>query len=235
MARRSILSASERDTLMACPDDDGSIIQFYTFNEPDLVVIRQHRGPENRLGFAVQLCYMRYPGVMLGINDKPNMRVIQFVAHQLNIPPSAWERYGTRKNTFHEHLLELQKIYGFKPFTLSHYRENLTQLEGLAMQTDKGLVLASALIEHLRGQQILLPSIKVVERLCSEAITKSNQSIYQRLTEFLSDGHCKKLDGLLQRKPESLSLGWPGYASRQANPVQFKCWSISNALRCCKN
>jgi hypothetical protein len=135
---------------------------------------------------------MRYPGVILGVNDKPNSNVIQFIANQLNIEPSDWERYGTRKNTFHEHLQELQKIFNFKLFTLSNYHESLTQLEALATQTAKGILLATALIEHLRGQLILLPSINVIERLCSEAITKSNQRIYQSLTESLSDEQCKK-------------------------------------------
>jgi len=202
MTRRSMLSATERDNLIALPNDE-LVIQFFTFNESDLAIIQQHRGSENRLGFAVQLCYLRYPGVVLGDHNKPSSEVIQFIADQLNISPSAWERYGFRKNTFHEHLLELQTLYGFRSFTMSHYRESLARLEDLAMQTDKGIVLATTLIEHLRGQLILLPSIKLVERLCSEAITKSNQRIYQNLTESLSDEHCKKLDELLQRKPDS--------------------------------
>ena len=202
MARRSILSATERDNITALPNDD-LVIQYYTFNESDLAIIQQHRGSENRLGFAVQLCYMRYPGVMLGSNNQPSPEVIQFISQQLNISPSAWESYGARKNTFHEHLLELQTIYGFRSFTMSVYREKLTLLEELAMHTDKGIVLATTLIEHLRGQLILLPSINVIERLCSEAITKANRKIYQMLTESLSDEHYTNLDDLLQRKPES--------------------------------
>ncbi|MBY0545567.1 MAG: Tn3 family transposase [Gammaproteobacteria bacterium] len=202
MARRSILSATERDNLIALPNDD-LVIQYYTFNESDLAVIKQHRGSENRLGFAMQLCYLRYPGVVLGDNNKPSPDVIEFIAKQLNISPSAWERYGSRKNTFHEHLLELQTIYGFRSFTLSTYREKLAMLEDLAMHTDKGIVLAATLIEQLRGQHILLPSINVMERLCSEAITKANRRIYQILTENLSDEHYINLDGLLHRKPES--------------------------------
>jgi TnpA family transposase len=202
MARRSILSASERDMLISYPNDD-LIIQHYTFNESDLAIIQQHRSAENRLGFAVQLCYMRYPGVMLGINHKPSPSVIQFIAQQLNTSPAVWEHYGSRKNTFHEHSLELQVIFGFKLFTGSIYREKLMLLENLAMQTDKGIVLASALIEQLRSQLILLPSIQVIERLCAEAITKANRRIYQKLTEPLLGEHYTKLDGLLQLKPES--------------------------------
>jgi len=87
MARRSILSATERDNLIALPNDE-LVIQFFTFNESDLAIIQQHRGSENRLGFAVQLCYLRYPGVVLGDHNKPSSEVIQFIAHQLNIAPS---------------------------------------------------------------------------------------------------------------------------------------------------
>ncbi|RMR22439.1 DUF4158 domain-containing protein, partial [Pseudomonas syringae group genomosp. 3] len=54
MPRRSILSASERDTLLALPDSQDDLIRYYTFNESDLSLIRQRRGDANRLGFAVQ-------------------------------------------------------------------------------------------------------------------------------------------------------------------------------------
>ncbi|NTZ88486.1 DUF4158 domain-containing protein, partial [Burkholderia metallica] len=60
MPRRTILSAAERDSLLAFPDNRDDLIRHYTFSEADLSLIKQHRGAANRLGFAVQLCYMRY-------------------------------------------------------------------------------------------------------------------------------------------------------------------------------
>ena len=62
MPRRSILSATERESLLTLPDAKDELIRLYTFNDADLARIRQRRGAANRLGFAVQLCYMRYPG-----------------------------------------------------------------------------------------------------------------------------------------------------------------------------
>lgn len=56
MPRRSSLSAAERDGLLTLPDAKDELIRLYTFNDADLAVIRQHRVPANRLGFAVQLC-----------------------------------------------------------------------------------------------------------------------------------------------------------------------------------
>ena len=55
MPRRSILSAAERECLLALPDAEDELIRHYTFGEPDLSLIRQRRGDANRLGVAVQL------------------------------------------------------------------------------------------------------------------------------------------------------------------------------------
>lgn len=62
MPRRSILSAIERTSLLTLPESQDDLIRYYTFNESDLSLIRQHRSEANRLGFAVQLCLLRYPG-----------------------------------------------------------------------------------------------------------------------------------------------------------------------------
>ena len=55
MPRRSILSTSERDGLLALPDTQDELIRHYTFNDNDLALIRQRCGDANRLGFAVQM------------------------------------------------------------------------------------------------------------------------------------------------------------------------------------
>ena len=71
MPRRTILSDAELASLLALPDTEAELIRRYTFSDADLAIIAQHRGPANRLGFAVQLCYMRYPGVVLSAGDAP--------------------------------------------------------------------------------------------------------------------------------------------------------------------
>lgn len=68
MPRRSVLTLAERTGLLAFPVTDDEFIRHYTFSESDLAAIRQRRGKHNRLGFAVQLCY-------LAINDQPLEKV----------------------------------------------------------------------------------------------------------------------------------------------------------------
>lgn len=62
MPRRSIFSDAEQKNLMMQPNTDDELIRYYTFSESDLLLIRQRRGDANRLGMAVQLCLLRFPG-----------------------------------------------------------------------------------------------------------------------------------------------------------------------------
>lgn len=200
MPRRSILSTTERNNLLALPAEKDELIRLYTFNETDLAIIRQHRRPENRLGFAIQLCYMRYPGVMLGAEEEPFAPLLCLVAAQLKVSAEAWENYGKRSETHREHALALQSIFDFHSFTARHYRNSVHFLHDLAWQTDKGIVLAAALVDHLRHERVLLPSLNVIERICAESITQANRKIYSALTDPLSPEQRKKLDLLLKQK-----------------------------------
>ena len=200
MARRSILSATERENLIGGLNNE-LIIQFHTLSDSDISIIKQRRGEENRLGFAIQLCYMRYPGIVMP--DIPNEFVIQYVASQLNTSPENFDNYGKRKNTFHEHSIELQTVFGFKLFSSLIYEEQLLLLEELGLQTDKGIVLAMTLITNLRSQKILLPSVLAMEELCAEAITNANRQIHSKLTDKLTEFHRKKLNDFLKIKPDS--------------------------------
>ena len=210
MPRRSILSAAERESLLALPDTKEDLIRYYTFSDTDLSIIRQRRGPANRLGFAVQLCYMRYPGVMLALDEEPFAPVLRQVATQLKVPLEAWADYGQRAETRREHLLELQSVFGFQPFTTRHYRPSVYSLDELAWQTDKGIVLATTLVDSLRRKNVLLPTPGVIERICAEAVTRANGRIYATLSEPLSDMHRRRLDDLLQRRDngKTTSLAW---------------------------
>ena len=208
MPRRSILSSGERDSLLALPDSKDELIRHYTFNETDLSIIRQHRGSANRLGFAVQLCYMRYPGVTLAAEAEPFRPLLLMVANQLKVPHDSWAEYGQRAETRREHLLELQSLFGFQSFTtMSHYRSAVHSLDELAWQTDKGIVLAASLVESLRQKSVLLPTLDVIERICAEALTQANRRIYAALTDSLSAKHRQRLDDLLKRKDDS-KLTW---------------------------
>jgi hypothetical protein len=58
------LTPEQRYALTQIPADfsDREIAPHYTFTQKDLALIRQRRQHHNRLGFAVQLAVLRFPG-----------------------------------------------------------------------------------------------------------------------------------------------------------------------------
>ena len=50
------------------PQDEEELIRHYTLSGADIDCALIKRGEHNQLGFAVQLCLMRFPGRALGPN-----------------------------------------------------------------------------------------------------------------------------------------------------------------------
>jgi TnpA family transposase len=198
--RRSLLSAADRESLLALPDATGDLIRQYTLNEHDRSLIRQRRGDANRLGFAVQLCLLRYPGNGLPVDAAVPAPLVQWVARQIRVDPSCWPRYAQRAETRRDHLLELRAYLGMTAFGLSDFRHAVHALAELAVQTDKGVVLAAQALDTLRRRRVIIPTLDVIERVCAEAITRANRRVYAALTGSLSTAHRQRLDDLLTRR-----------------------------------
>ncbi len=162
-----------------------------------MAIICRRRGAHNRFGFAVQLCYLRYPGYAMAAATTPPDALLSYVSQQLHINPAAWSEYAQRDETRREHALELQAAFGYRPFTAGEYRKQRGMLTELALQTNKGVVIAEQLIDILRKNHIILPPAGVIDRLCAEALARGTRLFYQRLTERLDAAQCKKLDKLL--------------------------------------
>ncbi len=63
MGRRKILKVQDRQKLFGVPADEDSLIRHHSLTAADRLEIDLRRRDHNKLGFAVQLCVMRHPGV----------------------------------------------------------------------------------------------------------------------------------------------------------------------------
>jgi Domain of unknown function (DUF4158) len=193
MPRRELLTAAQREALLAFPDEEEILLRYYVLSVRDLAAVRQHRGDHNRLGFAVQLCYLRYPGR---------------------------DEYARRDETRREHLIELQHLYGVQPFTSRKYPEIAQALIPLADQTHQAMVLVRSVIDQLRSKQVIIPPLSVIERLCAEAITRAERRLYRKLTSDLDDFQRTALDNILGTRlnTKQSMLAWLRQAPGAANP-----------------
>ncbi len=210
MPRRSLLTSTERIALLAFPVTEDAMIRHYTFSEADLAVIRQHRGGQNRLGFAVQLCVLRYPGCALSPDAQAPEALLGFVARQLRVEPELWSQYAQRAETRREHLLELQTWLALTPFSASHFRHFVEHLTDLGRQTERGIVLANALLEALRREYVIVPGVEVIERVCAQALIQGTRKVHEALTASLTAAHQQRLDELLtvRKNATASSLAW---------------------------
>lgn len=86
MPRRSILTERQHSALFDLPTDEASMLLHYTLADDDLEHINARRRPENRIGFALQLCVLRYPGRLLSPGELIPEKVLRFIAAQLGLP-----------------------------------------------------------------------------------------------------------------------------------------------------
>jgi len=197
MPRRHILTERQRAVLFELPTDEAALLRHYTLADDDLEHIRLRRRPENRIGFALQLCALRYPGRLLGPGEIIPDAVLRFIAAQLGLNTDDLLRYAIREETRHEHLGALRKIYGYRMFSGRRARDLKVWLEGDAETARSSKDLARRFVEECRRTQTILPGISRVERLCTAALVAAERGIDARIAARLDADFRDRLDGLL--------------------------------------
>jgi TnpA family transposase len=96
MARRQLLTDEQWTRLLAPPSDEREIVWYWTLSHEDFDIIFRKRSDHSRLGFALLLCYLRYPGRALGPEEIPPVTLVSFIARQLGVNPAAFTKYSQR-------------------------------------------------------------------------------------------------------------------------------------------
>ena len=83
-----VLTPEEQLLFTAIPDDLSAqeLARYYTFSLEDKDFIFRHRGSDKRLGVALQLCTLRFPGRFLTQVTAISEQLVIYVAEQLNLP-----------------------------------------------------------------------------------------------------------------------------------------------------
>ncbi|WP_286829265.1 MULTISPECIES: Tn3 family transposase [Kordiimonas] len=210
MAHRPLLKEDEWHQLMGVPADEESLIQHYLFDMVDIDRINSKRRSENQLGFAVQLCLMRYPGRALQPGEAPPRETLAFIAGQLGIDPAAFADYARRDETRREHAIQIQEYLNLSPATRPNQRIALTAGLDAAEKTDNGLAIAEAMVQALRNQSVLLPSFRKLDRLGRAARAIARARTNAAVLDGLNEDQLFKIDRLLEYDPQirQTRFGW---------------------------
>jgi TnpA family transposase len=208
-----ILNARQRKELTRIPEnlESRDIAHHYTLLPDDIALINEQHSQSNRLGFAVQLCVLRFPGRALV--DLPGVpeAVLDYIAEQINVPPDKFAEYGQRANTVSEHLTKLRLTQGFRDYGWSEMLQLARRLLPLAMEIDERVPLVEAALEHLRETRVVAPAIGSIEALVWQVIRIARRRIYRRLEAVLTPTQRELLDACLQTEPglkRKIRLQW---------------------------
>lgn len=215
MARRIVLTAAQRAALLALPSEHAELAGFWNLGDADLAFLGRRRRDRDRLGMALQLCALRYPGRLLRPGEAIPPAAASFVAGQLGVTPGALGSYAAREPTRYEHSSTLQQAFGFRPFEGAARREIEPWLEVTATEALGGFDLATRLRDELRRRQVIMPAITTVERLCAAALTRSERVLAGHLAGDLSREQAQRLEALLEPRPAE-RLSWLGWLRRPA-------------------
>jgi TnpA family transposase len=130
---RELLTPEQRQTLLQIPEDEWVLGTYYTFSKRDLEMINKRRREENRLGFAVQLAILRYPGWPYTHIKSIQDLDIHYISKQFGVTPSSLSLYPQGENTLWDHLKEIRNEYDFVTFTLKEYRMTFKHLHPLTI------------------------------------------------------------------------------------------------------
>ena len=197
MPRRTLLSSEQRMRLFGIATETAEMAKHYVLSAEDLALVRAKRRPNNRLGFAVQLCALRHPGSPLESSEVPPTAMVAFVANQVGADPKLFGDYAHRAETRREHLLELQQRLRLRSFRLADWRACLLVGANAAWATDRGEPIVQAMLAYLRAERVLIPAAAVLERIGLAARVRARKRVFQAMAEELTDAAREVLENLL--------------------------------------
>ncbi len=221
MARRQQLSEAQVAALFDPPSDQRELVRHYTLTDADLAAIRRCRGDHNRLGHALMLCYLRYPGRPLRAGERPPEPLLAFVAEQIGVLPASADDYLAAERNRRCHAAELQDRLQLRPFGTRPAAELAAWLLPQAIENERLGHLARLVVERCRQRRVVLPRPAALERLCVEVRHQARREVHRRLTDGLSADQRKRLDMLTQHREDTGQswLTWLQQMPQAAKPA----------------
>ncbi|SFE97026.1 Transposase and inactivated derivatives, TnpA family [Marinobacter sp. DSM 26671] len=196
MPRRTILTERQREALFGLPADEDSMLRHYVLSDEDMQHVKTRRRPGNRLGFALQLCALRYPGRLLQPGEFIPDPIIKFIGAQLGLSKSDLADYAERRQTRYQHSVSLQNLYGYRTYQASDL-DFAQWLASAAEQAHSNEGLAREVVAQMRLRRIVVPAPSTVERLCADALVAADNRISRRIADRLDNTTVDRLTALL--------------------------------------
>lgn len=172
---------------------------YFHLDDRDRALLDPRRHAHTHLGFALQLCTVRFLGTFLSDPTDIPHSVVLSLASQLNIAdPTVLSRYREGQMRY-DHVHEIMQEYGYYDFASQpeHFRF-LRWLYTRAWWSEERLtVLFDLAMARLIERKVLLPGVSVLERLVSSVREHASMRLWQLLSQLPTPQQRALLETLL--------------------------------------
>lgn len=161
--------------------------------------IDELRHPHTKLGFAIQLCTLKFLGTFLPDPIDVPDSVIRTLSTQLQLPPCTdLARYLDRRETRFNHQAEIRKMLDYKDFDTVEVLHLMRFLYRHLLVTDgRPIELFDLLTRELVRRQVILPGPTVLARIVLRVREGVATRFYRQISQRLTDEQRTRLDDLV--------------------------------------
>ncbi|MHB8619940.1 MAG: DUF4158 domain-containing protein [Chloroflexota bacterium] len=196
-----VLSDEETEQLGSWPPEvaRSDLVAHFTLSIEDRRWVRSHRGAAERIGLAVQLCGLRYLGLVPADLPSTPREVVVFVAGQIGIAAATFTRYAREVDgrSRRRHVAAVVQQAGWWECGRGEWKSLGDWLTIRALEHDTPSVLFRQALGQLRTDRVVRPGLDRLMRAVSTARVTATDEIRRRLDPELPPERCAELDALV--------------------------------------
>ncbi|GAA5534835.1 Tn3 family transposase [Deinococcus aluminii] len=174
--------------------------RYFHLSDSDHALILPRRRDHNKLGFALQLCTLRFLGGFLTDPLDVPESVVRILATQLGVTTATLPAYLSREPTRHEHQRLIRQALGYRDF---EGLEVFSLIRWLYAQLELGDPRPSLLFDlataRLVRRKVVLPGASTLARLITRVRERTSTALWRTLSKRLSQDQTLALEALLVR------------------------------------